>query len=429
MNFLQLHPNIRIRIVTSFLTRLVGMMIFPFMAIYFSARLGQALTGVLLSLTICAQILLGFYGGYLADRWGRKKVMAYGQGAQCVAFVVMTIANSPWLDSAWLTYAMMLLQSASNGMISPAADAMLIDVSTRENRPFMYSINYWASNLSIAIGSILGGLLFATHRFELLLVLTLVSLFTLYMIVVRMQESFFPQNDGAARVSFAGTRVILDVMRSYRQVLTDRLFLLFSLGGLFLFSLEFQTANYVAVRLAQEFPVQHIRLFDWFALELTGVKMFSLIQVENTILVVLLSLFITRLIQHGKEASSMYAGGLLYISGYAVILYSNSLVIIMAAALIATLGELIHVPTRQTYLAQIVRDDARSSYMAVNGLVLQGAKIMGAVGITLGAILPSYLMALLFFLLGVAGLLIVRHVVSQLEHTRFPLAHAKEAAP
>ncbi|HBZ82526.1 MULTISPECIES: MDR family MFS transporter [Brevibacillus] len=428
MSLFELHPNIRIRIVTSFLTKLVGNMIFPFMAIYFSAKMGLALTGFLLSLTLLTQILLGFYGGYLADRWGRKKVMVYGQSVQCAAFLIMTLANSPWLDSAWLTFAMMLLQSASNGLISPAADAMLIDVSTAENRTFMYSINYWASNLSIAIGSVLGGLLFATHRFELFIALTLVSLFTLYMMSARMQESYFPQKDRAQRTPFAGANVLVDVIKSYRQVITDRRFLLYSLGGLFIFSLEFQTANYVAVRLSHEFPSQSISLFDWFAVELTGLKMFSLIQLENTLLVVLLSLFITRLIRHAREASAMYVGGLLYIVGYTVILYSNSLFLLMAAMLIATWGELIHIPTRQTFLARIVRDDARSSYMAVNGLVFQGARIIGTAGITLGAIFPSYLMALLFFLLGVTGMLIVRHVVSQLEQTHVPMTHAKEAA-
>ncbi|MCM3081484.1 MFS transporter [Brevibacillus invocatus] len=263
MGFFQLHPNIRIRIVTSFLTRVVGTMIFPFMAIYFSDKLGQALAGFLLFMSIIAQILTSFYGGYIADRWGRKKVLVYGQLIQCGAFSIMALANSPLLDSAWLTFAMMLVQSASNGLINPAADAMLIDVSTKENRTFMYSISYWASNLSIA----------------------------------------------------------------------------------------------------------------------------------------------------------MYLGALLYIGGYAITTYSNALWVIILTMFLATVGELMHIPTRQTYLAEIVRDDARSSYMAVNGLVLQGAKLSGAIGISLGAILPSYAMALLFAGLGVCGLLLIRIVVRELEQS------------
>jgi len=413
MGFLQLHPNIRIRIITSFLTRVVGTMIFPFMAIYFSDKLGQALAGFLLFATISAQILTSFYGGYIADRWGRKKVLVYGQIIQCGAFTTMTLANSPLLDSAWLTFVMMLVQSASNGLINPAADAMLIDVSTKENRTFMYSISYWASNLSIAIGSVFGGLYFATHRFELLLALTLVGIFTLIITRFFMQESYQPSRSQTSLPS--GSSLLIDLVKSYNKVLRDRRFLLYSLGGLLIFSLEFQTSNYIAVRLSQEFQTQTLHFFDWFSLEITGIKVFSMIQLENTLLVVCLSLLVTRLISKVRPASAMYIGALLYISGYAVTTYSNTLWVIVLTMFLATLGEVMHIPTRQTYLAEIVRDDARSSYMAVNSLVLQGAKLSGAIGISLGALLPSYAMAFLFAGLGVVGLLLVRIVVRRLD--------------
>ncbi|ASJ56666.1 MFS transporter [Brevibacillus formosus] len=425
MSFSQLHPNIRIRIVTSFLTRLVGNMIFPFMAIYFSAKLGPALTGLLLVLTVCAQILMGFYGGYLADRWGRKKVMVYGQWIQCFALFIMMAANSPWLDSAWLTFAMMLVQNASNGMINPAADAMLIDVSTKENRTYMYGINYWSNNLSIALGSVVGGLLFATHRFELLLVLTVVSFLTLVIIAFSIKESYQPKP-----MPHVGSRtgILRDMAASYKLVMTDRRFILFSLSGMLIFAPEFQTSNYIAVRLAQEFAPQSIGLFDWFTVELTGIKIFSLIQLENTLLVVLFSLAVTKLIERLKEAPAFYISGLMYIAGYSLIMYSNSLIVILAAVLISTLGELIHAPIRQAYLAQIVKDDLRSSYMAVNGLVVPGARIMGSVGITLGAVLPSYLMALLIFSLGVVGVILTRSIVLQMDSKERLLPHVKEAA-
>ncbi|MGG4443879.1 MDR family MFS transporter [Brevibacillus fortis] len=425
MSFSQLHPNIRIRIVTSFLTRLVGNMIFPFMAIYFSAKLGPAITGLLLVLAVCAQILMGFYGGYLADRWGRKKVMVYGQWIQCFALFIMMAANSPWLDSAWLTFVMMLVQNASNGMINPAADAMLIDVSTKENRTYMYGINYWSNNLSIALGSVVGGLLFATHRFELLLTLTAISFFTLVIISLCLKESYQPKPMNPVRT---GTGILRDMIASYKLVMTDRRFILFSLSGLLIFAPEFQTPNYIAIRLSQEFTPQSFSLFDWFSVELTGIKIFSLIQLENTLLVVLFSLAVTKLIGHLKEAPALYISGLMYIAGYSLIMYSNSLIVILVAVLISTLGELIHAPIRQTYLAQIVKDDLRSSYMAVNGLVVPGARIMGAVGITLGAVLPSYLMALLIFSMGIVGVTLTRSIVLQMDFKERLLPHAKEAA-
>ena len=74
--------------------------------------------------------------------------------------------------------------------MNPATEAMLIDVSTPENRKVMYSINYWAINLSIAIGAIFGGLLFENYRLQLFIVLTLVAIITLYVMAVYMEEVY-----------------------------------------------------------------------------------------------------------------------------------------------------------------------------------------------------------------------------------------------
>lgn len=41
-----------------------------------------------------------------------------------------------------ITNVMMLLINISSGLINPASDAMIIDVSTRETRAFVYSVNY-----------------------------------------------------------------------------------------------------------------------------------------------------------------------------------------------------------------------------------------------------------------------------------------------
>ncbi|MEJ8548495.1 MDR family MFS transporter [Brevibacillus borstelensis] len=409
MGFLQLHPAIRIRILTSFLTRAVGTMIFPFMAIYFSEKLGQGLAGVLMLANVAAQIVTSFYGGYFADRWGRKKVMVYAQAVQLFAFATMTLANSPLVESAWLTFAMMLVQGACNGMINPAADAMLIDVSTAENRGLMYSINYWSVNLSIAIGAMFGGLLFATHRFELFFSLTLVGLLTLALTAFFIEETYRPDPKHDSQKK--GTGILRGMANNYSLVMKDKLFVLYSLGGLLLLSLELQTANYVGVRLQQEFVAQQFYFPGGFSLEITGIKVLSMIQLLNTVTVISLAMYVTKLIKRFDDKRVLYAGFFLYTVGYSIIGCSNTLWLIAAAVLVATVGELMYVPVRQTYLAEIVKAEARSSYMAVNGLVIQGAKAFGALGISVGAVLPSGAMAALYFLMGMAGLLLTRFVL------------------
>lgn len=410
MVFSQLHRSIQIRILTSFLSRAVGTMIFPFMGIYLTAKLGQGLAGILLMATVAIQIIGSFYGGYLADKQGRKTVMVYTQAIQLGAFLLMTLANSPLLDSAWLTFVMLAVQSAASGMMGPAQDAMLIDVSTEENRAFMYSISYWATNLSIAIGAMAGGLLFASHRFELFVALSLVGLVTLLLTIFFIEESYVPpvkaatETNGIRKSSF-----LTNIAQSYKLVLSDRRFLLYSLGGLLIFSLERQTSNYVAVRLGNEFIPRQLSLGNLFSFELTGIRMLSLIQLENTLLVVGFAILAAKLVNRFKlDLRLLYGGGLLYTLGYSVLGFTNSLPLILIAVMLATAGELIHVPIRQSYLAELIDRDARSSYMAINGLLFQGSKLIGALGISIGALLPSGAMAGLFLLMGLAGLLLTQ---------------------
>lgn len=412
MGFSKLHPNIRIRIFTSFLTRAAGTMIFPFMAIYFSEKLGQGLAGILLLINLALQIVMSFYGGYLADLRGRKIMMVCSLSIQLLALTVMTLANSPLLDSAWLTFAMMLIQSASNGMMNPAAEAMLIDVSTKENRSFMYGIQYWSVNLAVAIGAVVGGIWFASHRFELFFMLSLICLLTLLLTAFLIRDTYQP-NAERGRAGM-GTGIVRGIWQNYFLVMKDKLFMLYSLGGLLVFSLEFQTMNYVGVRLEREFVAHKITFTDWFSFEMTGIKVLSLIQIENTVMVVCFSLLITKLIKHFRDTRVLYAGALLYTVGYSVIGFSNSLWLIAFSVLLATLGELLYAPVRQSYLAGIVKENSRSSYMAVNGLVFQGAQAVGALGISVGAVLNSGMMAFLYFIMGMAGLILTRSAIIRL---------------
>ena len=70
-----LHPNIKIRIITSFLARLVGGAIFPLLAVYFAEHLGAGVAGLLLAALVAVQFAAGLYGGHLADLWGRRRTL------------------------------------------------------------------------------------------------------------------------------------------------------------------------------------------------------------------------------------------------------------------------------------------------------------------------------------------------------------------
>lgn len=372
-----LHPNVRIRIINSFLTRMVGGAIFPFMAIYFTHHLGAALAGLLLMLLVAVQFVAGLYGGGLADAWGRRRTLLAGEVLKVAAFAALLLANLH-APLPWLTFATLVAINVANGLINPAAEAMLVDVSTPETRTFMYSVNYWAINASLLIGTLLGGWLYQDHFQALLAGLLGMSFVTLFLAWTRMSETL-----GGPRPTRAEVRGRMGpgpLLRSYAQVVGDRAYLLFLLGFVLLMSIEMGRQNFIPVHLAQDFPTQTL-----FGVPLTGVKAMSLMTAINTVMIVLFTIPASRWVQGRDLRRVMAAGFLLFTAGFAGLNGSAHLGTLMLASVVLSIGELLYVPSRQTLLADLIPEDRRGAYLAVNGQTFTLGKWIAALGVPLGA--------------------------------------------
>lgn len=387
--FRELHPNIRVRIYTSFLSRVVGSMIFPFMAIYFTNKINATVAGILLIIQVITQFVAGLYGGYLADLLGRKRLMVIGEWMKLVGFIVMILANSPIWESPWITFVGMLLIGVSSGLVNPAAEAMLIDVSTKEIRAFMYSVNYWAVNMSLMLGLMVGGWFFKSHLFELLLALFFMSLVTLGMTVALIEETLTSKKATSKEYG------LKPILRSYQTVIKDLPFVLFTLGGIAILSLEFQRNNFIAVRLEEEIIPRTMHFLS-IPVSIDGVKLLSLLTVENTLIIVLFTGVASKLIKGRSEKLIMHAGFILFGLGFAIMAFSNDIAVLALATVVLTVGELMYVPTRQSLLADIVDDSKRGAYMAFNGFVFQIGKLFGALGIIVGNVVGGIGMSVIY---------------------------------
>ncbi|WP_186579342.1 MDR family MFS transporter [Aquibacillus kalidii] len=406
--FKQLHPNIRIRIYTSFLSRVIGSMIFPYMAIYFTYQINATAAGVLLLVNVIVQFLAGLYGGFLADLMGRKRLMVIGEVMKLIAFIGMGLANSPLGTSAIVTFMMMLIISIASGFVNPAAEAMLIDVSTKETRGFMYSINYWAVNMSLMLGLIVGGWFFKTHFFELILGLIAMSVLTLWMTATLIQETY-QVKQGISRKDYG----LVPLLKSYQSVMKDMPFLLFTIGGIAILSLEFQRNNYLAVRLEQDYVTKTISFFEKVNFTMDGVKLISLLTVENTLMIVLFTALISKWIKGKKEQPIMYIGFILFGIGFALMAVTNNTIALFIAVFILSVGELMYVPTRQSLLADIVDDSRRGAYMAFNGFVFQIGKMFGALGIIVGEVIGGISMGVLYLCFVFFGIAFTRVAIKR----------------
>ncbi|HCK0300355.1 TPA: MFS transporter [Listeria innocua] len=397
--FKELHPNIRARILIQFLSKIIGSMIFPFMAIYFSMEINSKVAGILLMINVLAQFLAGMYGGHLADIIGRKKLMVAGELLKVFAFLGMVLCNSPIFHSPWITFVMLLLIGVAQGLINPAGEAMLIDVSTPENRSFMYSVSYWANNLSMMIGIIVGGWFFVDYLFPLLAALFIMSFVTAWLTISLISETLKQK-----AVLEKGSYGLVGMLKNYGQVLHDCRFLLYTLGGIAVMSIEFQRSNYISVRLAEDFQALLVHFGPLGNITLNGVQIVSVLTAVNTLFIVLFTVPVARFVTKRAQQPIMYVGFTLFAIGFAVCAFANNLAVLLLATAVLSIGELLYVPTRQTILAAIVDDNRRGAYMAFNGIIFQIGKMIGSVSLVFAPFIGKYGMATFTILLGVLSI-------------------------
>ncbi|WP_341357952.1 MFS transporter [Rossellomorea sp. y25] len=409
MRFRDFHKNIKIRIIETFMSRFIGSMIFPFMSIYLAVHFGAKVAGLLLLINVFVGIGINFLGGYFADQFGRKKIMLFAETLRFLAFLTMMVCNSPWFESAPITFSMMTINSICWGLAGPANQAMMIDVSTPPQRKLMYSITYWANNLSIAIGGIIGAFLFKDYLFELFLALSVASAaITASLVAFFISESYAPVNS-----ELTPSQHVKQLISNYGKVMHDKLFVLFTIAGILILSMEFQLTNYIGIRLTEEMPSQQFLLW-----QIDGVQTMGILRSENTILVVILMLFVTRIPHSLQDKTVLVWSCFLFTVGYASLAYSNNLFILFLMMSILTIGEVFRVPVEQSYMAAIPPDDARSSYMAFNGLKFNLSMLIASVTVTLGAILPSSIMAGIILAIGLVGTLILKIISPELDRRK-----------
>lgn len=409
MRFRDLHRNVRIRLQIDFMQRIFNNMITSFMAIYLSDHFGVKVTGILIAIALTGGIIGSFYGGYYSDVKGRKKVLVMAEFLNFLIFAGMAVFNSPLLLSPLITYILYLFHIIIIYTATPAADAMIIDVSTPETRKYIYGLSYWVINLAFAVGALIGAFFYRDYFFYLLVAASLSAfvIFLMYLLYVEETKPMSVGENAPQKVQFS------KIFSSYKQVFRDQLFLKFVIASLFLMVIEFQLGNYISVRLANEFGEQNLINLEGNAVSLTGVNMYGILRAENTILVIVLAMLIRKLTSKMSDRKQLLTGTVIFSAGYMVVGSSNHVWILLLAAFAFTIGEMMYVPVKQTLLSLLVKEDARTQYMAVYGLHFRTAMLIASSFISLGAFIPSIGMSALYGLLGLGTLFIFSQILQK----------------
>lgn len=291
------------------------------------------------------------YGGHLSDAIGRKKVVLFGSVGTTIGWLLAIIANWPGHDWALLMFAGILLVEIFSSFYAPAYEAMLIDLTDESNRRFVYTINYWLINIAVMLGAGIAGLFYDRFFLELLLALLVVNIlcFTI--------AWFFFEETRPEEMEFEHGSGLLSTVKNYGQVLTDKPFVLYTLGSILMACVLLQIDNYIPVHLEL-----HFHTISLLGQAVTSSKMLSVMVLTNTILIVFFMTTVNRLTKKLALLPQLVSGSAVFAFGILLAMTFEHFAGIFLAVVVYTIGEMVNVPASQVLRAEMMNQDKIGSY-------------------------------------------------------------------
>ncbi|MEW2296518.1 MFS transporter [Streptomyces sp. NPDC006743] len=420
------HRNLKLRIGVGFVRKFLDIMLAPLMVIHFSHLYGAATAGLMTLSIAVAVVGCTFVGGHMSDTLGRRPTLLVGETGSAAALVLLALANSPWWHSGTATFCCYLLSTSLFGIAVPANDAMMVDVSTQETRAQIYTINYWSINLAFLMGSLVGGFVYGRYFFYLLAGAAVLASVIALVTLVAISETA-PRGHTAAGGDRGWLKTLLD---GYMAAVRDSVLARLILSALLIRSIEIQISYYIAVRLSDDFGRRQLLAVGGWRPTVDGVEMLGILRAANTLIVVCLALFAAWLFRRLSDRQRIFGGIGLFTAGYMVWGASNAPWLLLAAAVVLTIGEIMSVPIRQVLLADLVPVEDRSRYMAVYQINVQLGMIVGSLCVTIGVLVPAVGMSVLFGVFGAGAMLLYRSLfrVRDAQAAAQPALVAQESA-
>jgi MFS family permease len=312
-------------------------MIWPFLMIYASERLGLSISAASTLITINAAtgLLTSFIAGAVADKFGRKPVMITSLAINGLGYFFLSQATS------YLSFAiLMVLMGAANPVYQVGADAMLADMIVPDKRTTGYAIIRMINNAGIAIGPAVGGFLASRSYTYAFVGAAAGMLIYSLLLLLRARETL----SKAYRVSQP------EVLGGYGRVVSDRPFVVFALiVGLGLIAPSMMW-TLVAVYAKQNFGLSEA-LYGW-------------LPTTNALMCVFVQFFVTRFFRRYRALSVAATGMLLYALGVGSVALMATFWGFWASMVLMTFGELTLIPTVSKYIADLAPADMRGRYMS-----------------------------------------------------------------
>lgn len=348
-----------------------GTFVYPFLTIVLSRR-GVSLweIGVVLAGYSVGGLVSMLAGGWFADRFGRRRAIAFGTSCQAVMVMALYFAESPMLLAVLTTGA-----GFFGGFYHPAATALVADLVPAERRLTAFAALRQAANGGFAFGVAAGGILVNFSPFWLFAGDAITT--ALFGII-----AFLALPEGRS-VSGREARWSEAVRRIWRDGAFWALFAA-QFAAAFVFS---QFASSYALEIARREVV--LTVAGWV---FTPEQVYGLLMGLNGAMIMALELPLSRVSTVFRPRRVMACGYCLVGLGFAAIIPSLGAGILALGMAIFTLGEMLVIPMVNVWISHIAPGNMRGRYIGALGMSWALGNISGQnLGLKIFAVSPEAL--------------------------------------
>jgi len=323
-----------------------GSFVFVFLTFYLTSKgYSAAQAGFAVGMYGVGAIGASLVGGWLADHLGRRNTIVLSMVLSAVVMLAFSQAEG---------YALLVFISVLAGfcaeMYRPAASALIADVTTPEQRVTGYAVYRLAINLGFAIGPAVGG--FLAHRSFLYLFIgdAVTSLVYAGIALAMLPNRVVPHTAHGER------------RNALRVILHDGRFLLF-LGSTVMASMVF-------MQFVSGYPLQ-LKAYGYSS------EVFGLLISINGLVICLTELPLTTFTRRRSPRRTMVTGCVIFGAGFALTGFVSAIWLLVLAAGMWTLGEMLFFPMQAAHVANVSPSDMRGRYQGAWGIAWGMGAVLG----------------------------------------------------
>ncbi|PRS80262.1 MULTISPECIES: MDR family MFS transporter [unclassified Bacillus (in: firmicutes)] len=355
-NLRTLHPLSWTIIIGTIFGRMATSMSIPFLAVYLTQVKGASASsaGLIIAVSSLIGIVASFYGGYISDRIGRKKVMLLSIFGWSLVFVGFAFA-----DAIWVFFIMNALNGLCRALFEPTSKALLSDVTPSSIRLFVFNLRYTAINIGVIFGPLLGLYLGSSKTTFPFLVAAFIYLLYGLTLVWQFQKHPVAAPESTKQI---GVKKALSIIQK------DTVFSII-LIGVTLCSFGYSHLSSTLPQYLSASPIIE-----------DGPKLFGYLLSLNAVVVIVVQYPLIMIAKRYSTILSLTTGNILLAGSLFAIAFSQSLGMLAFIIVVFTIGEVLLFAMMDLFVDNVAKPEVKGSYFGAMGFSQLGSVIGPFVG-------------------------------------------------